>query len=167
MRRTSPYISPFVLLLSFTLSLSACGFRLAGTADLPEQLSSIYLSDNGFNDSQRKALQRRLTRAGATLVEQADAGAVILNVNLKKLPDRQMASGASSGANVKRVTRQLDFSVKSAEGKTIVPNTTLTQQKDVSLNDDHLLSSDREKEAVARDLEKALFDQLIRQLTLI
>ena len=167
MRRTSPYISPFVLLLSLALSLSACGFRLAGTADLPQQLSSIYLSDNGFNDSQRKTLQRRLTQAGATLVEQADAGAVKLNVNLKVLPDRQMATGASTGASVKRITRQLDFSVKSAEGKTLVPMRTLTQQKDVSLDDDNLLSSDREKEAVARELEKALFDQLIRQLTLI
>jgi len=167
MRRTSPYISPFVLLLSFTLSLSACGFRLAGTADLPQQLSSIYLSDNGFNNSQRKTLQRRLTQAGATLAEQAGTGAVKLSVNLKQLPTRQMATAAGTGANVKRLTRQLDYSVKSADGQTIVPNTTLTQQRDASLNDDILLSSDREEEAVARELENALFDQMIRQLTLI
>ncbi|MCP4335350.1 MAG: hypothetical protein GY785_22085 [Gammaproteobacteria bacterium] len=167
MHRTNTSISPFVLLLSFTLSLSACGYRLAGTADLPEQLSSIYLVTSDFNESQRKTLQRRLALAGATLVEQADAGAVKLSVHLKVFPDRQMATGAGSGANVKRITRELDFSVKSAEGKTIVPNSTLSQQKDVSLNDDHLLSSDREKEAVTRDLEKALFDQLIRQLILI
>ncbi len=154
-------------MLSITLSLSACGYRLAGTTDLPEQLSSIYLVTSGFNDSQRKILQRSLTQAGATLVEQADAVAVKLSVNLKVLPDRQMATGAGSGANVKRITRQLDFSVKSAEGKTIVANSTLSQQRDASLNDDVLLSSDREKEAVTRDLEKALFDQLIRQLTLI
>jgi len=154
-------------MLSFTLSLSACGFRLAGTADLPEQLSSIYLVTSDFNDSQRKTLQRSLAQAGATLVEQADGGAVKLSVKLKVFPDRQMATGAGSGANVKRITRQLEFSVKSAEGKTIVANTILSQQKDVSLDDDNLLSSDREKEAVTRDLEKALFEQLIRQLTLI
>ncbi len=154
-------------MLCFALNLSACGFRLAGTADLPDRLASIYLSDNGFNQSQRKALQRRLTRAGATLVEQPDGGAIKLSVYLKKMPDRQMATGAGTGANVKRITRQLDFSVKSAEGKTVVPLSTLSQQKDVSLDDDNLLSSDREKETVTRDLEKALFDQLIRQLALI
>ena len=167
MYRISASPSLLIFMLSFTLSLSACGFRLAGTADLPEQLSSIYLVTSGFKDSQRKTLQRSLALAGATLVEQADAGAVKLSVNLKVLPDRQMATGAGSGANVKRITRQLDFSVKSAEGKPIVPNTTLSQQRDASLDDDNLLSSDREKEAVTRDLEKALFDQLIRQLTLI
>ncbi len=154
-------------MLCFALNLSACGFRLAGTADLPDQLASIYLSDNGFNQSQLKALQRRLTQAGATLVEQPDSGAVKLSVYLKKMPDRQMATGAGTGANVKRITRQLDFSVKSADGKTIVPLSTLSQEKDVSLDDDNLLSSDREKNTVTQDLEKALFDQLIRQLALI
>ena len=167
MHRTNANFRPLILMLCFTLSLSACGFRLAGTVDLPEQLSSIYLSDNGFNNSQRKTLQRRLTQAGATLVEQAETGAVKLNVSLKQLPTRQMATGAGSGANVKRLTRQLDYSVKSADGKTIVPNTTLTQQRDASLNDDILLSSDREEEAVVRELENALFDQMIRQLILI
>jgi len=167
MHRTNANFRLLILMLCFTLTLSACGFRLAGTVDLPQQLSSIYLSDNGFNNSQRKTLQRRLTQAGATLAEQAGTGAVKLSVNLKQLPTRQMATAAGTGANVKRLTRQLDYSVKSADGQTIVPNTTLTQQRDASLNDDILLSSDREEEAVARELENALFDQMIRQLTLI
>jgi len=165
MPRNSTRRNLFILL--FCASLSACGFRLAGTADLPDQLASIYLVDKGFNESQRKALQRRLTQAGATLVGPTDAGAVKLSVSLKRLPDRRMATSASTGAIISRITRSLDFNVKSAEGKTLTPTRSLTQQKDVSLDDDNLLSSDREKEAVTRDLEKALFDQLIRQLTLI
>jgi LPS-assembly lipoprotein len=156
-----------ILTLSLLPGLSACGFRLAGTVDLPDQLSSIYLTDEGFDESQRQTLRRSLVQAGASLLAQPDAEAANLSVNLKRLPDRQMATGADTGANVKRITRQLDYSVKSAAGEIIVPMRTLTQQRDVSLDDDNLLSSDREKDAVARDLEKALFDQLIRQLTLI
>jgi outer membrane lipopolysaccharide assembly protein LptE/RlpB len=57
--------------------------------------------------------------------------------------------------------------VKAADGKFLLEAQTLHQQKDVSLDDDNLLSSDREKETVTRDLEQALFDQLIRQLILI
>jgi LPS-assembly lipoprotein len=155
-----------LLILMFCVTLSACGFRLAGTADLPEQLSQLHLVTNGFDDSQRRALQRSLTRAGAELVEQADAPAVKLSVNLKKLPDRQMATSASTGASVRRITRKLDFNLKSADGKTLQPMRSLSQQKDVTLDDDNLLSSDREKETVIRELEQDLFDQLIRQLTL-
>jgi outer membrane lipopolysaccharide assembly protein LptE/RlpB len=78
-----------------------------------------------------------------------------------------MATGARTGATVKRISRSLSFNVKAADGQTLLEPQTLNQQKDVSLDDDNLLSSDREKESVTRDLEQALFDQLIRQLILI
>jgi len=156
-----------LLILIFCMLLSACGFRLAGTADLPDQLASIYLVTNGFSDTQRRVLQHSLTQAGAKLEEQQGTEAVKLTVTLKKAPDRQMATSASSGKIVKRITRKIDFNVKSGDGKTLVPMRSLTQQKDVSLNDDSLLSSDREKATVTKELEQALFDQLIRQLTLI
>ncbi len=160
-------LSLLVLILGITLGQSACGFRLAGTADLPEQVASIYLVDNGFSEPQRRVLRRRLTQAGATLAETADTDSVKLNVSLKVLPDRRMATSASTGTLVTRITRQLDYTVTAAGGEPLVPLTTLTQQKDVSLDDDRLLSSDREKESAIQDLEMALYDQLIRQLALL
>ena len=154
-----------VLLVSF--SLSACGFRLAGTAELPPQLESIYLVTSDFSESQRNLLRRSLNNAGARLVEQLESPAVQLNVSLKVLPDRQLATSANSGEIVKRISRSLSYNVKAADGKILLEAQTLNQQKNVSLDNDNLLSSDRELEAVTRDLEQALFEQLIRQLTLI
>ena len=83
------------------------------------------------------------------------------------VPDRELATSASTGDTVKLIRRSLSFNVKAADGKILLEAQTLNQQKDVSLDDDNLLSSDREKESVIRDLEQALFDQLIRQLILI
>jgi LPS-assembly lipoprotein len=156
-----------LLLLLASSCLSACGFRLAGTAELPPRLASIYLVTSDFSDSQRSQLRRSLRNAGANLVEQPGAQAVQLNVRLTAAPDRDMATSASSGAIVKRISRSLSFNVKAADGKVLLEARTLQQQKDVSLDDDNLLSSDREKETVTRNLQQALFDQLIRQLTLI
>jgi LPS-assembly lipoprotein len=154
-----------VLLVS--ISLSACGFKLAGTAELPPQLASIYLVPSDFSNSQRNLLRRNLSDAGARLVEQLESPAVQLNVSLKVIPDRELATSASTGAIVKRISRSLSFNVKAADGEILLGPQTLHQQRDVSLDDDNLLSSDREKESVTRDLEQALFDQLIRQLILI
>jgi LPS-assembly lipoprotein len=158
-----------VLLLLVSFCLSACGYKLAGTAELPPQLASIYLVTSDFSDAQRRSLQRSLSNAGALLVEQLDSQSVQLNVSLKTLPDRDLAVGASAstGARVKRISRSLSFNVKAADGEVLLAAQTLSQQKDASLDDDNLLSSDREKERVIRDLEQALFDQLIRQLTRI
>ena len=165
LRRPSLRIGVIVVLVS--LLLSACGFKLAGTADLPPQLASIYLVTDDFSEPQRKALRRSLINAGAELVEQPGAQSVQLNASLKTLPDRQVATSASTGVIVKRLSRSLDFYVKDFDGKTIVEPSRLQQQKDASLDDDNLLSSDRERERVIRDLEQELFDQMIRQLTLI
>jgi LPS-assembly lipoprotein len=160
-----PRICVLVLLLSFCLS--ACDFKLAGTAELPPQLASIYLVTSDFSDAQRRLLQRSLSNAGALLVEQLDSQSVQLNVSLKTLPDRDLATGASTGVRVKRISRSLSFNVKAADGEILLAAQTLHQQRDASLDDDNLLSSDREKEKVIRNLEQALFDQLIRQLTRI
>ena len=154
-----------VLLVNF--SLSACGFRLAGTVELPPQLESIYLVTSDFSDSQRRQLRRSLSDAGASLVEQLESQAVQLNVSLEVIPDMEMATSASTGASVRRIRRSLSFNVKAADGKTLLEAQTLNQKRDVSLDDDNLLSSNREKESATRDLEQALFDQLIRQLILI
>ena len=158
-------IALVVLLVSF--SLSACGYRLAGTADLPPELSSIYLVTSNISESQSRALQRRLTNAGATVVSQLDQQSVQLNVGLRVEPDRQLATSARDGAIVRRISRGLTFSVKAADGEIIAATRTLRQQKDVSLNDDSLLASNREQETVTRELEQSLFDQMVRQLTRI
>ena len=158
-------VCALILLVSFCLS--ACGFKLAGTTELPPQLASIYLLTSDFSDAQRKLLQRSLSNAGARFVEQLDSQSVQLNVSLKTFPDRELATSASTGASVKRISRSLSFNVKAADGEILLAAQTLRQQKDVSLDDDNLLSSDREKETVTRDLEQALFEQLIRQLTRI
>jgi outer membrane lipopolysaccharide assembly protein LptE/RlpB len=80
------------------------------------------------------------------------------------LPDRRLVSTASSGRTVERLSRSLDFILKSTTGEVIAPAKTLLQQKDAELDDNNLLSSNREKANVIKDLEQALFKQLINQL---
>ena len=146
------------------VGVAACGVKLAGTADLPAELSTIHLVTKNFSDQQQDELRGRLTRAGASVVDQATADAVLLAVTFNIIPDRRLISAGSSGRFVERVARSLDFSLKSPTGEVIVPAKTLLQQRDTELDDDNLLASNREKASVIKDLEQALFKQLINQL---
>jgi outer membrane lipopolysaccharide assembly protein LptE/RlpB len=137
---------------------------LAGTADLPAELSTIHLVTKNFSKQQQDELRGRLTRAGASVVDQSTADAVLLAVTFKKLPDRRLVSAGSGGRIVERVARSLDFNLKSSTGEVITPTKNLLQQKDIELDDDNLLASNLEKENVIRNMEKALFKQLINQL---
>lgn len=155
------------MLALLCLCLSACGFRLAGTADLPPRLASMHLETVDFTEAQARSLRRSLTAAGANLVEAGDTDAVRLKVTLLSLPERQLVSSASSGAIVQRIGRGLSFVVKAADGTALAPAQTLRQQKDINLDDDNLLASNREKEAAILELEQSLYQQLVRQLTRI
>jgi LPS-assembly lipoprotein len=146
------------------IGLAACGFRLAGTADLPPELSTIQLVTKNFSKQQQDELRGRLTRAGANVVNQSTADAVLLAVTFNVLPDRRLVSTASSGRTVERLSRSLDFNLKSPTGEVIASAKTLLRQKDAELDDNNLLSSNREKANVIKDLEQALFKQLLNQL---
>lgn len=146
------------------IALTACGFRLAGTADFPDELSTIQLQSSNLNDQQQDEVTGRLTQAGATVVDQATEDSVLLLLNLKVLPDRKLVSGGSGGRNVVRVARELRFSLKGSDGTLIAPVKTLRQQRDIELDDDRLLASKQEKANVTRDLEQTLFKQLVNQL---
>ncbi|MDH3389441.1 MAG: hypothetical protein OEN02_16240 [Gammaproteobacteria bacterium] len=158
------FVSRRLLPLILVLALSGCGFRLAGTSSLPQQLSSIYLITSEFSERQRDALRERLGRAGARVTAQPAEGAVQLSVTLKVVPDRRLVSSASTGKSVDRLVRALSFVLKDADGNLLAPAKTLTQQRDFAIDDDNLLASTQQRGDVIEDLEKALYEQLIRQL---
>lgn len=159
------FLTPRLLLIVFIgLATSACGFKLAGTTSLSPQLSQIYLVTSDFSERQRKALSQRLGQAGVQVSSQSAPQAAQLNVRLKVLPESRLVTSASNGKIIERLSRSLDFSLKGSDGNPLAPAKTLTQQKDIVLDDDNLLSSAVEKRNVIEDLEAALFNQLIRQL---
>ena len=155
-----------IVLLSF--SLFGCGFKLAGEAtSLPETLGPIHLVMNNFNAHQRVTLLDTLKRAGAEIVSQTDDNGVLLSVTIKVIPDRIVVNSAVTGRRIARIARQLGFSLKSASGEMLVKQNTLNKHRDIDVDSDALLSSQAEKEDLVRDLEQALFNQLVYQLSRI
>ena len=154
----------YFLVCGVVLALAACGFRLAGTAQLAPSLESIHLDAGEMTDSQRTRLVKRLEQAGARIIPAPDAGAPRLAVRLKTIPDRTMVNSASTGKTVRRLARALDYRVIAASGEVLVENTTLTQQQDITLDEDNLLASNQERDDLIRDLELGLYNQLVRRL---
>ena len=150
-----------LLLVLLCVNLAACGFRLAQTAAVSKSISSIHLVTQNFTDSQRARLVDRLQNAGAIL---ANGASNRLTVSLQKIPDRTLVNSAESGKSVERLTRQLRYSIRTADGEVLVEPTTLVQRRDITLDDDNLHSSNRERREIIEDLEVALFNQLVHSL---
>ena len=153
-----------LIALALVLLLTACGFRLAGSVTLPPELKQIQLLTRDFSKAQQQRLSQRLEAAGAEVAVTPREGAVRLTVRLVTLPDRRLVTGAGTGKTVDRLERRIDFSVADASGAPLAPPRTISQQKDVVLDDDNLLASEQERDNVIVDLEQALFNRLIQQL---
>jgi len=154
-------------MLCASLWLGGCGYRLAGTDSLPESRSEFRLVTQNFSAVSAAALRSRLRQAGAKLVVDPDASVAELEVSWLAPADRSLVSSASNGKTVQRISRGIRFSLRDAAGRNLITNQTLIQQTDILLDDDNLLASDQERAEVANDLQRALFNQLIRQLNRI
>ena len=152
-----------LLLLLLALSLSACGFRLAGSYNPPALVDSLSMVTSQFNRQQRLALEKSLDSAGIRVVEQADADLPVLTVGFKPIHEPIVAF-SGSGTSLLQITRQLSFGLKSSSGEVLLQSSTLRRQKNIELDSNQLLSSVAEQASVAEKLESDLYDQLIRSL---
>ncbi len=145
-------------------NLAACGFYLAGATNLPPQLVSIHLLAEDLNAGQKALLKRRLKQAGAVLTDNQDNGAVRLEVAISVLPDRRLADTAGSGKVITRILRQLDYSLTSATGESMVDQKTILRQLVVESDSDNIVGFEYEKRSAVDSLDQELVGQLVFQL---
>jgi len=157
-------ISRRLALLLLAAAICGCGFRLAGTVPLPENLARIQLETRDFDNRQRDALLRRLRQAGADVALEPAADRVRLAVRLLAPRDRRLVTSASSGKTVDRLSRGLEYSLRGSDGQILDGPRQLSVERDLTLDDDNLLSSSDERQSVIEELEATLYDRLVRQL---
>ena len=162
-KRRNLFLTRYLPGLLVVVGLFGCGFKLAGTSQIPESFDSLHVITKNFSDRQREDLDSALKRAGVTLTAFGE-GKATLSVSLKELPQRTVVSSASSGKTIVRLARQLDFSLRPSDDTQKARSKSLVQQKNFELDDDNLLSSSRQKTDVIKDLEWALYNQLIFQM---
>lgn len=152
------------MLLLVSSAVAGCGFRLAGTTPLPASLASIQLDTENFENHQRDELVRRLRQAGADVTLEPAADRARLGVRLLAPRDQRLVTSASSGKTVDRLSRGLEYSLWGADGQLRDGPHQLGVARDITLDDDNLLSSSAERQSVIEELESRLYDRLLRQL---
>ena len=117
-----------------------------------------------MTEPQRARLVKRLEQAGSQVSDSAAGDASILAVRLKTPADRTLVTSASTGKRVRRLSRELDYRLTTSEGEVLIEANTLSQQQDLTINEDSLHASNQERDEAIEDLEQALYNQLIYRL---
>ena len=151
----------FLSLLAVVALLAGCGFRLAGTAELPASLSIINLTTSGFDTEQRQQLERRLQQAGATISNETSAPT--LSVTLAQLSDNLLFE-TGENQQTRRLVQQLTYRIRAADNSLLQEERRLRQETDLEIDLLNIVANDRERSELQQQMLNQLVSRMIYQL---
>jgi LPS-assembly lipoprotein len=135
--------------------IGGCGWRLQGTARLPEIMAATYVdTDDSFTDFNRM-LRENLEASGVRLVADRNQASAIVKILHDDSGQRVLSVSARNTPEEYEVFYSIEYSVHSQTGELIAPQH-LERTRDYSYDTTAVLAKQREqavlREALARDL---------------
>jgi LPS-assembly lipoprotein len=152
----------WLLAATGSAALSACGFRLRGSATLPFDRLYLALPPNSSFGAE---LARNL-RAGTNvkLVEKRDEAQAILEIGADTRDREVVAVNAQGQVREVRLRQTVSFRVADGKGKDFIPTTTIFTRRDVTYDERQILANQSEEALIYRDMQTDLVQQLLRRL---
>jgi LPS-assembly lipoprotein len=144
--------------------LAGCGFQLRKAPDFA--FSSIYIGSTP-NSPLGKELKRSIASNGKVTVLEAagiDKADVIMDVLTEQREKVVVGLNASGQVREFQLRTRLKFKLRTPQGKELIPETELLQQRDISFNESVVLAKEAEENLLYRDMQTDIVQQLMRRL---
>ena len=154
----------FLALVSASLLLAACGFQLRQAPNFA--FNSIYI---GTNSALGKELRRSIaSNESVRVVDGApDTAQVVLDVLAEQREKVVVGLNASGQVREFQLRTRLKFKLRTPQGKELIPETELLQQRDISFNESAVLAKESEENLLYRDMQTDIVQQLMRRLAAV
>lgn len=144
--------------------LAGCGFHLRRSAVLPAVMQhQVYLQVNGGGEFAR-SLAAALRASKVDVLDDSAQGVATLRVPSAEFFSRMLTSGAVQRVGEYVVGMNVTFTLVDADGKTVIPNQTLTLSHDFAIDSTQLSAISSETEAIQRSLVREMTDAVMRRL---
>lgn len=157
-----------ILAIALVLAgLSACGFRLQGTAELPEQMQRTWIAwPAGSSPALRRSLTRSLATAGVEIVASPGEATAVLDIIENSFGERILSVSANNIPEELEVFHSVMFELR-AGGDTLFPRETITLTRDYTFDETAILAKNREGEVIANALITDVVQQIRRRLAVL
>ncbi len=157
----------FLGLAGASLLLSACGFQLRQAPNFA--FSSIYVAATR-NSPLANELKRSIASSGSvSVVDEAaiNSAQVVLDVLSDQREKVVVGLNASGQVREFQLRTRLKFKLRTPQGKELIPETELLQQRDISFNESAVLAKEAEENLLYRDMQTDIVQQLMRRLAAV
>lgn len=157
-----------LLVSSATLGLAACGFELRRAPAF--SFRTLY-SPLGETSNLGVALKRALESGGnvrvvsdPNLASQADAILEVLSDQREKT-----VVGLTAAGQVREFQLRIRFKfrLRTPQGRELIPETEILQQRDISFNESAVLAKEAEEGLLYRDMQNDIVQQIMRRLATV
>lgn len=147
-------------------AVTGCGFKLRGAQSYA--FSSVYI--NGSATSLLLGELRRGLEAGGDMKvitdnKQLDAVQVILDVLTDQREKTVVGQTASGQVREFQLRLRFKFKLRGKDGKELIPETEILQQRDISFNESAVLSKEAEEGLLYRNMQGDIVQQTLRRLS--
>lgn len=146
--------------------LAGCGFQLRRPPTLAFARIQLvgFPPRSAFTEELRRAIEASGSTRVVASVTQADA---VLEA-LQDLNDRTAAAQTATG-QIRAFTlrTRLKFRLRTPGGRVLIPDTELALSRDMSYNETDALAKEQEEQALYRDMQTDIVDQVMRRLAAV
>ena len=150
------------------LALGACGFQLRGAPELAFTSVFVNVAESSGLGAE---LKRNLGALGTLQVLGAPAPQADAQVVLEILSEQREKTvvGVSTTGQVRefQLRVRIRFRLRTPQGRELIPDTELMQQRDFSFNESAALAKEAEEGLMYRDMQSDIVRQLVRRLAAV
>lgn len=156
-----------LLLLSFVLlavQLTACGFHLRGSVDLPIELTDMALLDGEPATDIAGDLHQALRERGVRVSDDVKQAKALLQVHGESFKKRVSAVGVDGKAKEYRLSYGVTFSLKGADGEWWLSQDSVTVQRDMPFDATAVLAMSQEEGQLRGEMRREAVTHILRRL---
>ncbi len=149
-----------VIYLTFLLSVSACGFQLRGTVELPAQLQPLYLYAAG-DDALVNQLSILLAENKAALADSAEQAASSLKIVSQKQTRRVLSVDSLGRAREYELNYAVVYRLKSRH---VDVDKVVKLRRELAFDPENVLANSHEQQTLYRDMQTEAARLILQQL---
>ena len=147
-------------------ALAGCGFELRKAPDFAFRSIAIPATTSMANE-----LRRTIASAGDVQVTARqlplDQAQVVLDLVAELREKVVVGLNASGQVREFQLRSTVRFRLRTPQGRELIPETELVQQRDISFNESAVLAKEAEETLLYRDMQTDLVQQLMRRLAAV
>ena len=145
--------------------LAGCGFRLRQAPDFA--FGTIAVPANGGLANELRRNLSSIPDVQLLPATEATKADVILDILSDTREKVVVGLNASGQVREFQLRNRVLFRLRTPQGKELIPQTELVQQRDVSFNESAVLAKEAEEALLYRDMQTDLVQQLLRRLAAV